>query len=126
MKRRDDRSWQIPGGVLELDESIEAGVVREVEEESGIVVRVHRLSAVHKNLTRGVVSLVYRCVPVGGREQVSDESTAVEWLTLEEARNRLNEMFWLRVEDALSGEVRTRTHDGCRLIDDPIGPVDRG
>ncbi|MDY6810175.1 MAG: NUDIX domain-containing protein [Actinomycetota bacterium] len=124
IRRRDDGSWQIPGGVLELDESIEAGVVREIEEESGIVVRVDRLSGVYKNMTRGVVSLVYQCVPAGGRERISDESTAVEWLTIEEARHRLDDMFWLRVDDALSGHVRTRTHDGQRLIDDPIGPVD--
>ncbi|GAB90160.1 NUDIX hydrolase [Gordonia rhizosphera] len=118
IKRRDDGTWQIPGGVLELDESIEDGVKREIEEESGIVVRVGRLSGVYKNLTRGVVSLVYLCEPIGGHGRLSEESCAVEWVRVDEARRRLDEMFWLRVADALSGQVRTRAHDGRREVGD--------
>ncbi len=126
IRRRDDATWQIPGGVLELDESIEAGVKREIEEESGIVVRVGRLSGVYKNLTRGVVSLVYLCEPIGGHARLSDESCAVEWVRADEARSRLDDMFWLRVADALSGQVPTRVHDGRCLIPHPIEPVDPG
>jgi 8-oxo-dGTP diphosphatase len=32
--------WSIPGGTLELGESLQAGVVRELHEETGLVVRV--------------------------------------------------------------------------------------
>ena len=116
IRRRDDGSWQIPGGVLELDESIEAGVVREIEEESGIVVRVGNLTGVYKNLTLEVVSLVYRCRPAGGVERISDESSAVEWVPIPEARERMADMFWMRIADALSGTVATRFHDGEQLL----------
>jgi hypothetical protein len=42
---------------------------------------VERLTGVYKNMTVGVVALVFRCRPESGREQLSDESTAVAWLT---------------------------------------------
>jgi 8-oxo-dGTP pyrophosphatase MutT (NUDIX family) len=35
IRRRDTLHWEPPGGVLELDESIEAGLRREVREETG-------------------------------------------------------------------------------------------
>lgn len=65
IKRDDNGHWEAPGGVLELDESFEAGVQREVLEETGIEVTVERLTGVYKNLTHGIVALVYRCRPAG-------------------------------------------------------------
>ncbi len=38
IQRRDNQHWEPPGGVLELDETFEAGVRREVLEETGVVV----------------------------------------------------------------------------------------
>jgi 8-oxo-dGTP diphosphatase len=35
--------WSLPGGILELGESLVQGVVREVEEESGLVVEAIEL-----------------------------------------------------------------------------------
>ncbi len=116
IRRRDTGAWEIPGGVLELDESIEAGLVREVEEETGIRVRPVRFSGVYKNVARGVVALVYVCAPVDGATRTSDESVAVEWVSVDEARDRLSDMFWMRVSDALDDEVRTRVHDGTREL----------
>lgn len=116
IQRADNGTWEPPGGVLELDECPEAGVVREVLEETGIEVAVGRLTGVYKNVKRGVVALVFRCQPVGGSARTSNESAAVEWLDPAEVGARMAEVYAVRVRDALLPSApHVRTHDGERL-----------
>lgn len=68
-------------------------------------------------MTRGIVALVFRCVPVGGAARTSDESVAVSWLTPEEVRAAMTEAYAVRILDALSGDApHVRIHDGRRLL----------
>ncbi|MER6976099.1 NUDIX hydrolase [Streptomyces carpinensis] len=117
IRRADNGTWEPPGGVLELDEAPQAGVAREVFEEIGITVDVRQLTGVYKNMRQGVVALAFRCEPVAGTERTSNETTAVEWLTPDEVRERMSEVFAMRVLDALDGNgPQVRSHDGRRLI----------
>ncbi|WP_250399636.1 NUDIX hydrolase [Streptomyces cellostaticus] len=117
IRRADNGTWELPGGVLELKETPEAGVAREVLEETGIHVEVDELTGVYKNTTRGVVALVFRCKPSGGTERTSSESTAVDWLTPDEVSERMSEVFAIRLLDALDDNgPHVRSHDGRRLI----------
>jgi 8-oxo-dGTP diphosphatase len=117
IRRADNGTWELPGGVLELDEAPETGVAREVLEETGIHVEVDQLTGVYKNTSRGIVALVFRCKPSGGTERTSSESTAVDWLTPEEVSERMAEVFAIRLLDALDGSgTHVRSHDGKRLI----------
>ena len=106
--RRDDSGhWEAPGGVLELDESFEDGVRREVLEETGLEVAVERLSGVYKNLTHGIVALVYRCRPAEGDTHPTSEAREVRWMTREASSVRDESC----VRCACSGRVRP----GCSL-----------
>jgi ADP-ribose pyrophosphatase YjhB (NUDIX family) len=118
IQRADNATWEPPGGVLELSETIEDGVRREVYEETGIKVGVDRLTGVYKNVSRGVVALVFRCHPEGGHEQLSDESAAVEWLTPEEVTASIGEVYAIRIHDALQDACAPsiRTHDGRVIL----------
>ncbi|MFJ4792235.1 NUDIX domain-containing protein [Kitasatospora purpeofusca] len=118
IQRADNGTWEPPGGVLETAEGFEDGVRREVFEETGIKVAVERLTGVYKNMSRGIVALVFRCVPESGSEQLSAESTAVAWLTPEEVSERMAEVYAVRVLDALRSDVApaVRVHDGRRLL----------
>ncbi|WP_327396107.1 NUDIX hydrolase [Streptomyces phaeochromogenes] len=117
IRRADNGTWELPGGVLELSEAPEAGVTREVFEETGIHVEVDELTGVYKNTTRGIVALVFRCKPSGGMERTSSESTAVAWLTPEEVAECMAEVYSIRLLDALDGNgPHVRSHDGKRLI----------
>ncbi|WP_202532173.1 NUDIX domain-containing protein [Streptomyces sp. SID3212] len=117
IQRADNGTWEPPGGVLELSEAPEDGVRREVYEETGLKVQVERLTGVYKNTARGVVALVFRCHVEGGHEQLSDESTAVEWLTPAEVVDRMGEVFAVRVTDALRDDApHVRSHDGRKVI----------
>ena len=53
--------------MLELDESIETGLRREIREETGLAIEPIALTGVYKNMTRGIVALVFRCKITGGQ-----------------------------------------------------------
>nr|WSW45367.1 NUDIX domain-containing protein [Streptomyces sp. NBC_01001] len=117
IRRADNGTWELPGGVLELTESPEAGVRREVLEETGIEVQVQELTGVYKNTARGIVALVFRCKPSGGTERTSEESTAVAWLTPDEVSEQMSEVFAIRLLDALDDAgPHVRSHDGRQLL----------
>ncbi|WP_406338183.1 NUDIX domain-containing protein [Streptomyces sp. NBC_01620] len=118
IRRADNGTWELPGGVLELEESPEQGVSREVWEETGIRVEVDQLTGVYKNTARGIVAMVFRCKPSGGTERTSAESTAVDWLTPEQITERMSEVYAIRLLDALDGAgPHVRSHDGHRLLE---------
>jgi ADP-ribose pyrophosphatase YjhB (NUDIX family) len=116
VQRRDNAHWEPPGGVLELDETFEQGVRREVAEETGVTVEVERLTGVYKNLTRGVVALVFRCHPVGGEATPTAESRRVRWLTATEVREQMAPAYAVRILDALHDRTASRAHDGVHLV----------
>ena len=117
IQRADNGEWQPPGGVLELEETIEDGVCRETLEETGYQVKPDCLTGVYKNMPRGIVALTFRCQVVGGSTQLSDETTAVAWLTPEDVRARMSEAHAIRLFDALEGPwPYVRAHDGVSLL----------
>jgi len=122
IRRRDNGHYQAPGGVLELAERIEDGLVREVREETGLLVQPERLTGIYKHMGIGVVALVFRCRPVGGEPTVNEEASEVLWLERDEIVAAMTEAFAVRVTDALEAEGRwphIRHHDGTRLCADP-------
>lgn len=118
IKRDDNGHWEAPGGVLELDESFEVGVRREVLEETGLEVTVERLTGVYKNLTHGIVALVYRCRPVDGEPHATEEAREICWMTKEEVRSAMVPAFGVRVLDAFEDAPQSRAHDGVDLMTD--------
>lgn len=115
--RRDDTGhWQPPGGVLELDETFEEGVCREVLEETGLTVAVDRLTGVYKNLNHGIVALVFRCRPVSGSTHPTEEAAEVRWMDKGEVSTAMDPAFAVRVLDAFEADVQHRAHDGVNLI----------
>ena len=86
IRRRDNGHWEPPGGVLELEETIEDGLLREVHEETGLTVRPERLTGVYKNMERGIVALVFRCSVLAGARTSTSEAIEVAWLTEDEVK----------------------------------------
>jgi 8-oxo-dGTP pyrophosphatase MutT (NUDIX family) len=119
IQRRDNGAWQMPGGVLELAESPYAGVRREVHEETGVEVEPQRLTGVYKNMSLGVVALVFRARLVAGTPTATEESVAVDWWTAERVAEDMDTVFALRILDALRDDPTpaVRIHDGKRLLD---------
>lgn len=125
VRRRDNGQWEPPGGVLEFDERIEDGVRREVAEETGLEIEVERLTGVYKNLSRGIVALVFRARCAGGALAESSESTDFRWLEPDHVREWVEDVYAVRLLDALSSHERpaVRDHDGQQLDSRARRPV---
>jgi ADP-ribose pyrophosphatase YjhB (NUDIX family) len=115
IRRADNDHWEPPGGVLELDESFEDGVRREVAEETGVTIAVESLSGVYKNLARGIVALVFRCTPLNGSWGPTAEAREVRWMTCDEIRHHMDPAFAIRALDAFEPGTQFRAHDGVHL-----------
>ena len=80
--------WSIPGGTLELGETIAEGVVRELREETGLDVRVVDLIEVFERIFPGegrpqyhFVILDYLCEAPNGTPQPGSDVTDVAFAT---------------------------------------------
>jgi 8-oxo-dGTP diphosphatase len=91
--------WGLPGGHQEFGESPERTAVREVAEETGLVVAVTaRLGFTDDpmpDIGRHYVTLFLACSRVTGEPRLMEpeKATALEWLTIGELRARRNELF---------------------------------
>src|SRR6202012_5409659 len=102
IQRRDNHHWEPPGGVLELAESIEDGLRREVREETGLDVEPGALSGVYKNMSRGIIALVFRCKVTGGHLATNDEVTAFRWADEDTIRQLTSEATMPRLRLSIS------------------------
>jgi 8-oxo-dGTP diphosphatase len=118
IQRRDNHHWEPPGGVLELDETIQDGLRREVREETGLDIEPETLSGIYKNMNRGIVALVFCCKITGGHLTTNDEVTAFRWADEPAVRQLTSDAYAVRLIDALrSGPAPAiRHHDGTNLL----------
>jgi 8-oxo-dGTP diphosphatase len=72
--RRDIDWWNLPGGGMEPDETVEEAMRREVCEETGLEVEVERLIGVYSKPQKQEVVLTFRCRVVGGTLSATEES----------------------------------------------------
>jgi 8-oxo-dGTP pyrophosphatase MutT (NUDIX family) len=130
VERRQPARWELPGGALELDEPLLDGVVREVQEETGLAVEPLALTGVYQNMSLGPVALTFACRRVGGVETVSDETSAWRWVGRHGVADLMPPARAARALDALDALVAVggrlealrgagvpvRRHDGTVLL----------
>jgi ADP-ribose pyrophosphatase YjhB (NUDIX family) len=91
IKRSDNDNWALPGGAIDLGESMTQAGVRETKEETGIDCEIVGLVGIYTDpqhvilyTSNGEVrqefSIVLTAKPIGGQPTPSDESTYVRWV----------------------------------------------
>ena len=111
-RRTDSGNWALPGGAMDIGETLAESAVREVKEETGFDVRIERIVGIYSDPghvfayddgeVRQEFSICLACAITGGSLQVSSESTAVEFFTFEEAAAlQMHESIRKRIRDYL-------------------------
>jgi ADP-ribose pyrophosphatase YjhB (NUDIX family) len=113
IRRSDNDLWSIPGGAMEIGESISATAVREVREETGLVVEPLYVVGIYSN-PRHVVeyndgevrqqfSICFACRAMGGQISTSIESTDVRFFTPDEINElQMTVSIRRRIDDYLT------------------------
>ncbi len=82
--------WSIPGGKVDPFETLAHTIVREVEEETGLVVEVERLLCTDESIQpeqdRHLLSLIYKVRYTGGEPQNREpqKHAEIRWFSLNE------------------------------------------
>jgi ADP-ribose pyrophosphatase YjhB (NUDIX family) len=111
-------SWTLPGGGIEFGERPEDAVVRELQEETGLVGRVNGIAAVRSRVFPGrlpdgrpremqAIALLYRVTITGGalRDEPRGSTDRAAWLTRDQlAAERTVTMMRTALEIAFDGD----------------------
>lgn len=114
-RRSDNGYWNLPGGRLELGESVAQACVREVREETGLEVTVSRLIGVYSDpaitsmrypdgqAVQYVVSL-FECRVIGGTLAHDHESLELVWFDPSHLPEPFSPNHLPRLQDALENK----------------------
>ena len=110
-QRSDGGQWGLPGGSVEIGESVADAIVREVREETGLTVRPRRIIGVYSDPALQVVrypdgnvwhyvSVCFECVVRGGELTTCDETLALEYFPVRKLPATLLPNHRIRIRDA--------------------------
>lgn len=98
IRRTDNDNWAVPGGAVDLGESVRQAAVRETKEETGIDCEITGLVGIYSDPkhvihytsndeVRQEFSILLTARPIGGQPTPSDESSEVHWVNPEDAES---------------------------------------
>jgi len=122
--------WSVPGGLLELGETLEEAAKREVMEETGIRVRVEKLLDVANHIIRDdrgktrfhYVLLDYLAHPLTTSVKAESDAAEAKWVRLEDLQSyRLTKgaMKLLRKLDKMASNKRSGQTQGRKTPNVP-------
>ena len=117
-RREDNNQWCLPGGGMEPGEDASETCIREVEEETGLQVRIKRLIGVYTTPHELIVyrdgnkiqlvALCFEAEIVGGELRLSSETTEYGYFSYQEIQELdLLSNHARRIEDAYSEKITT-------------------
>jgi ADP-ribose pyrophosphatase YjhB (NUDIX family) len=116
IRRTDNDNWAVPGGAIDLGESVSQAAVRETKEESGIDCEITGIVGIYSDpkhvilyTSNGEVrqefSILLTGRPLGGEPTPSDESKEVHWVSLSDVLGlTMDRSMRIRINDYLHGD----------------------
>lgn len=116
IRRTDNDNWAVPGGAIDLGESMIDAAVRETIEETGITVQVtglvgiftdpkHLIHYTSNDEVRQEFSIVLTARPVAGEPTPSSETSEVHWIEPDDvARLTMDRSMRMRIGQYLKGD----------------------
>jgi ADP-ribose pyrophosphatase YjhB (NUDIX family) len=116
IRRTDNDNWAVPGGAIDLGESVAQAAVRETREESGIECEIsgivgiysdpkHVLLYTSNGEVRQEFSIVLTARPLSGQPTPSSESSEVRWVSVDTVPEyTMDRSMRLRINDFLAGK----------------------
>ena len=114
IRRTDNGNWAVPGGAVDLGESVARAAVRETLEESGIECAItgivgiysdprHLILYTSNGEVRQEFSIVLTARALGGQPTPSSESSEVRWVEVSEVPGyTMDRSMRIRVNDYLT------------------------
>ncbi|MDA0632244.1 NUDIX domain-containing protein [Nonomuraea sp. MCN248] len=115
IRRTDNDNWAVPGGAIDLGESIPQAAIRETLEETGITCEItglvgtysdprHVILYTSNSEARQEFSLVLTGRAVSGQPTPSDESREVRWVPRDQVAGlKMDRSMRMRIEHYLAG-----------------------
>jgi ADP-ribose pyrophosphatase YjhB (NUDIX family) len=116
IRRTDNDNWAVPGGAIDLGESVGQAAVRETREESGIECEITGIVGIYSDPKHVILytsngearqefSIVLTARPLSGQPTPSSESSEVRWVPISEVRAyAMDRSMRIRIEDYLAGK----------------------
>lgn len=88
--------WGLPGGLLEMEEDFAEGLIREVKEEAGVMIKVEKVMGIGevsydgfifkdgRKLNVRIIEIGFMCTHAAGEVKLSEEHVEHRWVTKEE------------------------------------------
>lgn len=106
VQRRDVPVWVLPGGGVDVGESFEKALLREIDEETGFQVQILRKSAEYTPINHlASLTHVFVCQITDGKMGLSEETRAIRFFPLADLPSSLFFPHRLWLNEALSNQA---------------------